>query len=107
MSTGKLYVSIVYLPLVLCTCFIARSTVEFIWFAFFFLYRKNSKAKEDEFINTTYSIGKDNCTVLDVLFKPIKYVMDMNSMFNDLGFMTLDREDTVYVNEIKHYLKQV
>ncbi|KAL5245440.1 hypothetical protein ACI65C_012850 [Semiaphis heraclei] len=68
---------------------------------------KNNKAKENKFIQTTYLVGKDSCTMLDVLLKPMQYLVNMNKMFNDLGLMLLNTEDTDYVGEIKRYLNQV
>ncbi|XP_060851085.1 uncharacterized protein LOC132929621 [Rhopalosiphum padi] len=68
---------------------------------------KNNKAKENQFIETTYLVGKDNCTMLDVLLKPMQYLVNMNKMFNDLGCLLLNTEDTDYVGEIKRYLTQV
>ncbi|CAH1737753.1 uncharacterized protein LOC114122247 [Aphis gossypii] len=68
---------------------------------------KNNKAKENKFIQTTYLVGKDSCTMLDVLLKPMQYLVNMNKMFNDLGCLLLNTEDTDYVGEIKRYLTQV
>lgn len=73
----------------------------------FFSYRKNNKTKENEFIKATYMVGKDSCTMLDILLKPMEYLMNMNKMFNDLGCMLLNSEDTNYISEIKRYLTQV
>lgn len=69
--------------------------------------RKKNKAKEYRFIKTTYPVGKDNCTVLDVLLKPMQHMVNMNEMFNDLGFMLLDNEDINCLDEIKRYLTRV
>ncbi|KAL4131612.1 hypothetical protein QTP88_008904 [Uroleucon formosanum] len=68
---------------------------------------KNNRAKENKFIQTTYLVGKDSCTMLDVLLKPMQYLVNMNKMFNDLGLLLLNTEDTDYVGEIKRYLTQV
>ncbi|XP_060878217.1 uncharacterized protein LOC132950696 [Metopolophium dirhodum] len=68
---------------------------------------KNNKAKENKLIQTTYLVGKDSCTMLDVLLKPMQYLVNMNKMFNDLGLLLLNTEDTDYVGEIKRYLTQV
>ncbi|XP_026820151.1 uncharacterized protein LOC113558801 [Rhopalosiphum maidis] len=68
---------------------------------------KNNKAKENQLIETTYFVGNDNCTMLDVLLKPMQYLVNMNKMFNDLGCLLLNTEDTDYVGEIKRYLTQV
>ncbi|XP_025202089.1 uncharacterized protein LOC112599402 [Melanaphis sacchari] len=68
---------------------------------------KNNKFKENKFIQTTYLVGKDSCTMLDVLLKPMQYLVSMNKMFNDLGCLLLNTEDTNYLGEIKRYLTQV
>ncbi|VVC44689.1 Hypothetical protein CINCED_3A020094 [Cinara cedri] len=68
---------------------------------------KNSKAKEYEYIQTTHMVGNDSCTVLDVLLKPMQYLVNMNKIFNDLDCMLLDNDDTNYIGEIKRYLTQV
>ncbi|XP_001946752.1 uncharacterized protein LOC100165382 [Acyrthosiphon pisum] len=68
---------------------------------------KNNKVKENKLIQTTYLVGKDSCTMLDVLLKPMQYLVNMNKMFNDLGLLLLNTEDTDYVGEIKRYLTQV
>ncbi|XP_022168526.1 uncharacterized protein LOC111032477 [Myzus persicae] len=68
---------------------------------------KKNKAKENKFIQTTYLVGKDSCTMLDVLLKPMQYLVNMNKMFNDLGLLLLNTEDTDYLGEIKRYLTQV
>lgn len=62
---------------------------------------------EKAFIKTTYLVGKDCCTMLDILLKPMQYLVNMNKMFNDLGCMLLNNEDTGYLSEIKCYLTQV
>lgn len=37
----------------------------------------------------------------------MQYLLNMNEMFNDLGGLLLNNEDTDYIYDIKYYLSQV
>ncbi|XP_050423056.1 uncharacterized protein LOC126834889 [Adelges cooleyi] len=68
---------------------------------------KKNKIKEGEFINTTYALGGDQCTVLDALTVPMQYLSNMKRKFDDLAYLLLEENDKMYLNDIQLYMKQV
>jgi len=61
----------------------------------------------NDVVETTYAVGNDRCTVLDVLLKPAQYLVHMNETFNDPRGASLDGQDADHLGEIKRYLAQV
>ncbi|XP_050540847.1 uncharacterized protein LOC126905314 [Daktulosphaira vitifoliae] len=68
---------------------------------------KKNKAKENEFIKTTYILGDDKCTVLNALMVPLQYLSNMNRKFDELAHMVLEKNDKMYLDDILQYMKQV